>query len=120
MNQRGGMLRLFCFIALCVVVLPSTAIAVDNAPSQTGAFLAYCKTNSEGCADKISGIYAAMMINQTIHPSDRKWCQAKEANDIKVLAPKVTGWLSVHSETNSKTTNDGIEMAIIQLYPCKR
>ncbi len=114
------MLRSLYFIALCAVVLPSIAFAVDEVPSQTGAFLAYCKTNSEGCTDKIAGIYAAMLINQTIHPSDRKWCPAKEADEVKVLASKVMGWLSAHSEANNKTTNDGIEMAIIQLYPCKR
>jgi Rap1a immunity proteins len=101
-------------------VLPSIAFAVNDAPSQTGAFLAYCKTNSEGCADKIAGIYAAMLVNQTINPGNRKWCSAKEANDMKILVPKVMGWLSAHSEANSNATNDGIEMAIIQLYPCKR
>jgi hypothetical protein len=113
------MLRSLCLMALFSTV-PSIAFAVDKAPDQTGAFLAYCKTNSEGCADKIAGIYVTMLINVTIQPKDRKWCPAKEADDVKVLMPKVIGWLSAHSEASSKTTNDGIEMAIIQLYPCKR
>jgi hypothetical protein len=32
----------------------------------------------------------------------------------------VVRWLAAHPETNNKTTNEGIELALIQLYPCKR
>jgi hypothetical protein len=113
------MLRLLCLIASAAVVLPSTAFAADDAPSQTVAFVAYCKINNAGCNGKIAEIYATMLINKTINPADRSWCPAKQAVDIKVLAPKVMGWLSVHPEANSKTTNDGIQMAVVQLYPCK-
>ena len=97
------------------------ALAAADAPLQTGAFVAYCKTDSEGCAEKIAGIYAARLINSTIAAGQTKeWCPAKEADDMKVLTPKVTGWLTAHPEANGKTTNDGIKMAVVQLYPCKR
>lgn len=117
------MVRNFLSIALCVVVGQSMAQAAAEAPGQTGAFVAYCKTNSEGCIDKVAGIYAATLINDTIAAGQgkkREWCPAKEADDAKVLTPKVVGWLTAHSEANGATTNDGIKMAIMRLYPCKR
>jgi hypothetical protein len=122
-QTEAGVLRAFLLIALCAVAWPSMVLAVADAPAQTGAFVAYCKTNSEGFTDKIAGMYAAMLINSTIaagQAKDREWCPAKEGNDMKVLTPKVIGWLTTHPEDNSKTTNDGIKMAVIQLYPCKR
>ena len=117
------MLRTFLSIALCAVMWPSVAPAANDAPGQTGAFVAYCKTNSEGCIDKVAGIYAATLINDTIAAGQgkkRDWCPAKEADDAKVLTPKVVTWLTAHPEANSTTTNDGIKMAIMRLYPCKR
>lgn len=116
------MLRAVLLIAVCAVVRTSIVPALADAPGNTGAFVSYCRTNSEECSDKIAEIYATMLINSTISAGQAKapkWCPAKEATDMKVLTPKVTGWLSTHPEANSKTTNDGIEMAIIQLYPCK-
>ena len=59
------MLRAFLSIVVCAVVWPSLALAAD-APGQTGAFVVYCKTNSEGCIDKVAGIYGATLINDTI------------------------------------------------------
>ena len=103
------MLKAFLLTASCAIVWPSIALAVADAPGQTGAFVAYCKTNSEGCTDKIAGMYAAMLINNTIavgQAKDREWCPAKEGNDMNVLAPKVIGWLTSHPEAGSKTTND--------------
>jgi Rap1a immunity proteins len=122
-QAEASVLRAFLVIALCAVLSPPMALAAADAPGQAGAFVAYCKTNSDGCADKIAGIYATMLINSTIaagQAKDREWCPAKEANDMKVLTPKVMGWLIAHPEAGSKTTNDGIKMAVIQLYPCKR
>ena len=112
------MRRAFLLIARCAVMWPSMAVAAD-VPAQTGAFVVYCKTNSEGCVDKVAGIYTAMLINATI-AQKREWCPAKDADDMKVLTPKVTGWLTAHPEAHGTTTNDGIKMAVIQLYPCKR
>jgi hypothetical protein len=122
-QAEAGVLRAFLLIALCAVLWPSMALAVADAPGQTGAFIAYCKTSSEGCAEKIAGIYAAMLINSTINAGqtkDREWCPAKEADDMKVLTPKVIGWLTAHPEAAGKKTYDGVKMAIIQFYPCKR
>jgi hypothetical protein len=122
-QTEARVLRVFLLIAFCAVAWPSIAFAVTDAPGQTGAFVAYCKTDSEGITEKIAGTYAAMLINNTIavgQARNRKWCPAAEANDMKVLTPKVTEWLTAHPEANSKTTNEGIEMAVIQLYPCKR
>ena len=100
---------------LTLFVLP--AWAADEVPSQIGAFLSYCKTDSKGCADKISDISFAMMVTS---PIDHKWCPTKDANDVDILAPKVVQWLTAHPEKNNMKTNDGIQLALIQLYPCKR
>jgi hypothetical protein len=118
-QTEAGVLRAFLSIAVCAVAWPSMALAAADAPAQNGAFVDYCKTNSEGCIDKVARIYTAMLINATI-AQKREWCPGKEANDAKVLTPKVIGWLTAHPETNGMTTNDGINKAVIQLYPCKR
>jgi len=102
-----------CLLALSA--LP--ARAADEAPPQIGTFLSYCKSDSKGCADKISGISFAMLVTS---PIDHKWCPTKEADDVDVLAPKVVQWLTAHPETNDMKTNDGIQLALSQLYPCKR
>ena len=117
------MRRDFLLVALCAVMWPSVAPAAAEAPGQSGAFVAYCKTNSEGCIDKVAGIYAATLINDTIAAGQgkkREWCPAKEADDAKVLTLKVVGWLTAHPEANGTTTYDGIKMAVMRLYPCKR
>ena len=104
-------------IVTCSAVILGTAAKADDAPSQTGAFLAYCKTNSKGCVDKIANISFAMLVS---NPIDHKWCPAKETDDVDALTPKVVQWLAAHPETTSKKTNEGIELALTQLYPCKR
>ena len=76
------MLRAFLSIAVCAVAWPSMALAAADAPAQNGAFVDYCKTNSEGCIDKVARIYTAMLINATI-AQKREWCPGKEANDAK-------------------------------------
>ena len=105
-------------IAACSFLILGTAASADETPSQTGAFLAYCKTNSEGCLNKIAEISFAMLVTNT--GPKKEWCPAKETDDVKVLTPKVVGWLNAHPAVNSKTTDDGIKAALIQLYPCKR
>jgi|SRR5690242_3214172 hypothetical protein len=100
---------------LILSVLP--ARAADQVPPQIGAFVLYCKTNSKGCADKISGISFAMLVTS---PIDHKWCPTKDADDVDVLAPKVLQWLAAHREVNNMKTDDGIQSALSQLYPCKR
>ena len=104
-------------IATCSLVILGTAGRADDAPSQTGAFLAYCKTNSEGCIDKVAGMSFAMQVTNA---TKKEWCPAKETDDVKVLTRKVIAWLTAHPELNNKMTNDGIRTALIQLYPCKR
>jgi hypothetical protein len=94
-----------------------SARAADDAPPQSGAFLAYCKTNREGCSDKIADINFAMMVTA---PINRKWCPGADTTGVDSLTPKVVQWLTAHPETNSKTTNEAIELAVIRLYPCKR
>ena len=105
----------------CLLTLLTSSVlparAADEVPPQIGAFLSYCKTNSKGCADKISGISFAMLVTS---PIDHKWCPTKETDDVDVLAPRVVQWLAAHPEDNNIKTNDGIQAALIQLYPCKR
>jgi hypothetical protein len=102
---------------ICSLVFLGTAATADDAPLQTGAFVVYCKTNSEGCLNKIAEMSFAMLVT---NPIKKEWCPAKETDDVKILTPKVVGWLTAHPEINNKTTNDGIKTALIQLYPCKR
>jgi hypothetical protein len=99
---------------LALSVLP--ALAADDTPQQIGAFLAYCKSNSKGCTDKIMEMFAVMLITA---PIDRKWCPGNISTDETVVTPLVLKWLTAHPEVNSKSTNDGIGLAFVQLYPCK-
>jgi hypothetical protein len=110
-----SILRALAMAACSIVILGTTASAYD-APSQTGAFVAYCKTNSEGCLDKIAEMNFAMLVTNAAR---KEWCPAKETDDVKILTPKVVGWLTAHPEISNKTTNDGIKTALMQLYPCK-
>ena len=105
-------------VATCSLVILGTAASAGDAPSQTGAFVAYCKTNNEGCLDKIAEMSFAMLVTNT--GSKKAWCPTKETDDVKILTPKVVGWLTAHPEINKKKTNDGIKTALVQLYPCKR
>jgi hypothetical protein len=93
------------------------AAAADDVPSQTGAFLVYCKTNSEGCLNKIAEVSFVMLV--TNFGANKVWCPAKETDDVKALTPKVVRWLTAHPEVKNKTTDDGIKTAFIQMYPCK-
>jgi Ssp1 endopeptidase immunity protein Rap1a len=113
--MRGWVLTAVAVICASVPTLP--ARAADDAPQQTGAFLSYCKANTKGCVDKIADINFAMRVTS---PIDHKWCPAKEADDVNVLAPKVVQWLTAHPETNSKKTSEGIGLALAHFYPCKR
>ena len=109
------MRRMLVGYLLVLFVLP--ARAADEVPPQSGAFLSYCKTNSKGCNDKISDIIFATMVT---NPIDHKWCPPKEVDDVNILGPKVVHWLTAHPEINNTKTNDGIQLALSQLYPCKR
>ena len=105
------------WIALGATIWPLAALAANDAPNQTDAFLAYCKINNEGCIDKVAEISFAMMVT---NPRDHKWCPTKEIDDVKILTPKAVQWLTAHPEANSKTTDKGIEYALAKMYPCKR
>lgn len=109
------MRRLLIALALSLLVLP--AWSAGDAPREIGAFLAYCRTNGEECTNRIAEINFAMLITV---PLNRKWCPSTETNDTAVLTSKVVQWLTAHPEANNKTTNDGIELALTQLYPCKQ
>lgn len=113
------MLSKFILIALTSVSFGSFAVAADDVPSQTGAFLAYCKTNSEGCINKVAEVSFVMLMGNT--GAKKEWCpQAKDVDDVQVLTPKVVQWITAHSENNNMKTSDGIKDALIKLFPCKR
>lgn len=103
-------------IALSIAVSTSAAFAASGAPTQIGAFLSYCKTNGQGCIDKVAEIEFAALVTQ---PIDHKACLTKGSDDAKALTSKVVQWLTAHPETNSETTDTGIEIALSKLYPCK-
>ena len=110
------MVRQLCVLALYTVALPMVAFAAPvekNTPAQTGAFLAFCKSNDDGCISEVSDASFAMIVQ------DRSWCPTSETDDVKILTPKVVQWLSAHPETNDMPTDDGITAALKQLYPCK-
>jgi hypothetical protein len=104
-------------LLLCAAAAPSMAVAADVVPSETGAFLNYCKTNGGACSDKISDISFALTVTS---PIDHKMCQPKAIDVAKTVVPKVMEWLTLHPEVAGKATSDGIQMALSQLYPCKR
>jgi hypothetical protein len=98
------------------------AIAADEGPinpgvpPKTGAFLAYCKAGNKGCVDEVADISFAMLVTNA---TKKEWCPGEETNDVNLLTHKVVEWLAAHSETVDKATDDGIKMALVQLYPCK-
>jgi len=107
----------FLLIVLGAVVRPAMTRAADDVPPQTGAFLAYCKTNNKGCVDQVAEYSFAMLITNV--GSNKKWCPAKETDDVNLLTPKVVQWLTAHPETHTMKTSEGIETALKRLYPCK-
>jgi hypothetical protein len=117
--MEANVFRRLLLIGVWVTFWPAIALAANDAPSQTGAFLAYCKTNSEGCLDKIAKVSFVMLVGNL--EAKKQWCPTKETDDVKILTPKVVQWLTGHPDTNSKTTDAGIKTALIQLYPypCK-
>ena len=111
------MLRPGILLVLFAAAPLSMALAADATPSQTGAFLDYCKTNNKACSDKISDMSFALTVTS---PIDHKMCQPKGIDVAKTVVPKVIEWLTLHPEAAGKPTSDGIQMALSQLYPCKR
>ena len=109
------MQRVFIGSLLTLCALP--VWAADDAAQRVGAFIADCKTNREACTNKVADLNAAMMITA---PLDRKWCPGKETTDVNLVTTKVVQWLTAHPEAHNKTTSEGIEEALIQLYPCRR
>jgi hypothetical protein len=110
-------LTIVLLLVLCAEVPLSIALAADVVPNQAGAFLAYCKTNSDGCADRILEVSFALQVSS---PIDHKMCLPKGINVPNAVPPKVVEWLAAHSEAADKATNSGIQLALLQLYPCKR
>jgi hypothetical protein len=108
-------LRLGIVLVLCAAAPLSMALAADVPPSQTGAFLDYCKTNSQACSDRIVEVSFALTVTS---PIDHQMCQPKGTDVPKTVVP-VLEWLTLHPEAAGKATSDGIQMALSQLYPCK-
>ncbi len=78
------MFRQLCVLALYAAALPMVAFAAPvekNTPAQTGAFLAFCKSNDDGCISEVSDVSFAMMVQ------DRSWCPTSETDDVKGLRP---------------------------------
>jgi len=112
--RRTSFLMAVLFLTAWVLT-PNTIWAEDHVPAKTGAFLAYCKTNNQGCVDEVADISFAMQVT---NPAKKEWCPTKEVEDVKLLTGKVVEWLTAHPETADMATEDGIEMALVRLYPC--
>src|SRR5438105_1029646 len=108
------MRKILVGIALMLSVLP--VWAEDEIPNQVGAFITYCKTNNEGCTNKIAQLNFAMLVTA---PINREFCPGNKTNVVSLVTPQVLQWLTAHPETNMKSTSEGIQLALIQLYPCK-
>jgi hypothetical protein len=122
-NIRTSSSRLF-FVSLSAiagVACSLTVIAAEPVPQQTGAFLTYCKTNSEGCFNEIGDVSFGQLANVVENIRQRRWCPTDEPTDLKILVPKVVQWLIDHSEVHQMDTEKGIMTAIEKLYPypCK-
>ena len=115
--MRRAALLLCSLLIPAVLALSQFSAWADDAPPQSGPFLTYCKMNRKGCSDKIAEINFAMMITA---PIDRKWCPGNATTNDDALTSKVVQWLAAHPEAANKTTNEGIELALSGLYPCKR
>jgi hypothetical protein len=107
--------------AIAGVAFSLTVFAAEPVPQQTGAFLTYCKTNSEGCFNEIGDVSFGQLANVVENIRQRRWCPADEPGDLKILVPKVVEWLNVHPEVHQMDTEKGIMTAIEKLYPypCK-
>jgi hypothetical protein len=114
----ADMIKAFHWMAVCAVLWPSMALAANAALGETVAFLAYCKTNNDGCVDKVAEVSFAMLLPNGA--AGKAWCPTDEVNNVKVLTPIVVGWLAAHPEVQNRKTEDGIKFALTQLYSCKR
>ena len=117
------MIRAVLLIILLVVAQSEVAGAAGEKDKskpkpkpRVSTFLALCKSDLEGCTQKISDISLAMVANV----ADQSWCPTAETDDEKVVTPKAVQWLADHPELASKPIDDGIKTALRQLYPCKR
>ena len=119
----GNVIRAVLLIILLVVAQSEVAGAAGEKDKskpkpkpRVSTFLALCKSDLEGCTQKISDISLAMVANV----ADQSWCPTAETDDEKVVPPKAVQWLVDHPELPSKPIDDGIKTALRQLYPCKR
>jgi hypothetical protein len=110
------MLRIIILLVLGAAVPPSIALAADVVPTQTGAFVTYCKSNSTECNERILEVNFALMVSS---PINHEMCIPKEIDVANAVPPKVVQWLTAHSEAADKPTNAGIQVALSQLFPCK-
>jgi hypothetical protein len=118
-NWKRITLRMAAVTIFSLIVLAGNPACAQEAPSKTGAFLAYCATNQKGCADRVAEINFAMLVTAPMETGDRKWCPTKETNDVNTVTRQVVAWLTAHPEVADTKTGDGIQMALYQLYPCK-
>ena len=94
------MVSQLCVLALYTVALPMVAFAAPvekNTPAQTGAFLAFCKSNDDGCISEVSDVSFAIV-------QDRSWCPTSETDDVKILTPKWCDRLSIPKPTTCRQT----------------
>ena len=122
-NIRTASRRVFVvsLFAVSAVACSLLVFAAEPVPQQTGAFLTYCKTNSEGCFNEVGDVSFAQLANVADNIRQRRWCPTDEPSDLKILVPKVVQWLNDHPEVHQMDTEKGIMTAIEKLYPypCK-
>jgi Rap1a immunity proteins len=96
----------------------SATSAAAETPKVTRDFLAFCKTNADGCDEYISAVHISALLSRTA-----TYCYPKSATDsqanLKAVFRDVRTWIAAHPETFDRPTSDSVRAAYVALYPCR-
>jgi hypothetical protein len=82
-------------------------------PAKTGAFIVYCAKHYAKCANEMVSVSVAVMV-----PDPPKHCSPPDSISTKEMVTAVLAWLGKHKEADDLDTDEGIERAFDQLWPC--
>ncbi|MGH6981428.1 MAG: hypothetical protein ACREFC_09500 [Stellaceae bacterium] len=130
----------FLIVLLAMLSLPAalTGAAEQKSPARTGPFVAFCKEpiNAKACHDAVITIdnYNRMVDMNMITPPagfvractpwPPKYLQGAELRKYNAerrnkTVAAVLAWLNHHPEAKTRATDDGIQLAMRALYPCR-
>jgi hypothetical protein len=102
-------------VALFIAFGTQACAAADKTPKKTHDFLAYCKTNLQGCEDAIYRAYIAVLLSK---PSDACPTQA-QIKDRKNFRLTVVRWIEAHERTVGTDAAGARYAALKSIYPCR-